>query len=298
MDKLEFALLSNLPQSTFFKKLATQLWLRDDVIALWLGGSFASGKADRYSDVDLRVAVPHDALADWTGALLDDLFDGLSLFTKTSMSKVGSADESASLHHLLLSNGDVYDVWVQTSEYKPHREPKLVLGCRDAAFRRILDQPGVEERLLFDPADPATIRTALEQYWSDHIKNQKVLYRGLDLIIRDGMYLFSGLLLRLQFVLATGNDCGNVTFPPLTIHAITPVVQTLQGRYGDEIFSVIGLPTRTRHENIVALEKLSDAIAHVGRQVAEQLDFDYPTELEAMVLQSWQAFKAREFPTR
>ncbi len=105
---------------------------------------------------------------------------------------------------------------------------------------------------------------------------------------------FGGDLLRLYFVLATDKDCGLVAIPPLTIHTITPVAQTIRQHFGDEPMQLVGLPTRNRDQWVVALASISHAMAQIGRQVAEPLDFDYPEELEAEMPESWAAFRKRE----
>ena len=69
----------------------------------------------------------------------------------------------------------------------------------------------------------------------------------------DGPYIFSGWLMRLQFMLATGQGCGDVRFPPMTIQTITPVLQTLRAHYGDEVPQIIAQPVRTKAGNIAAV---------------------------------------------
>ncbi|MEZ4664359.1 MAG: hypothetical protein R2911_43055 [Caldilineaceae bacterium] len=97
-----------------------------------------------------------------------------------------------------------------------------------------------------------------------------------------------------QFMLVTGKDCGPVSVPPMTIHTITPVLQTLQAHYGSEVQEIIGQPVRSRAENMAAIERLDEAIGRVGRQLAQQLDFVYPSALEDAVLKSWRRFLVAE----
>jgi len=286
--------LPNLPQISTLSTLVTKLWQRDDIIALWLGGSFATGKADRYSDVDLRLAVSPEAMSYWVAPDFNYLFDGQLLLSKTSTTKIDVGDEQAALHHPILTNGELYDVWVQTPTHKLHQEPKLVLGCRDTMLAQQLAKPNHEPRLEFDEVDPATLRNAIEQYWVNHPKNQKVVYRNLHMLWRDGSYLFGGIWLRLKFILATGKDCGNVTFPPMTIHKVTPVITTLREAYGDSLLETISSASRNQFETIAAMERLSVAIAQDGRAVAHRFGFEYPAEIEMSMLKSWAEFKERE----
>ena len=60
--------VGNLPQKETLRRITARLWADPDVVALWLGGSFARGGADGNSDFDLRVAVRPEALPRWQRA--------------------------------------------------------------------------------------------------------------------------------------------------------------------------------------------------------------------------------------
>lgn len=286
---LDFAQLPDLPQINYLKAVADRLWQRDDVVAIWLGGSFGSGKADRYSDVDLRLAVDPEAITWWSKPDWDDVFERPNVHSWSR-----PAGEDASLHHVLLDNAEMYDLWVQVPEREFHQEPKLVLGCRDAALSERLAQPSSEPRLEFDDVVPAKIQGAIEMYWANHVKNEKVIHRNLTLMLRDGMYLFTGILLRLRFILSTGKDCGNVTFPPMTIHTVTPVLSTLRDAYGNGLLAGMMSEDGSQAGAVAAIDRLDTAIAEAGRALAEKYGFDYPHALEQVVLDSWAQFKERE----
>ena len=149
-------------------------------------------------------------------------------------------------------------------------------------------------RLEFDEVVPAKIQGAVDMYWSNHVKHEKVTYRNLTLMLRDGLYLFTGILLRLKFIQATGKDCGNVTFPPMTIHAVTPVLSTLRDAFGNELLAGLTPTGWSQAEAVAAIDKLDMAIAETGRELAQTVGFDYPFELERVVLESWENFKERE----
>ena len=51
-------------------------WSLDEVVHVWVGGSLASGSADIYSDVDLRVAVIAERLSARKEPDLAAIFDG------------------------------------------------------------------------------------------------------------------------------------------------------------------------------------------------------------------------------
>ena len=59
------ARLPDLPQVCAISHVARALDQHQDVHAVWLGGSFARGEADRFSDVDMRIAVGRDDLNAW-----------------------------------------------------------------------------------------------------------------------------------------------------------------------------------------------------------------------------------------
>lgn len=286
---LSFEQLPDIPQMAYFKTVAARLWEREDVVAIWLGGSIGSGKADRYSDVDLRLAVTPDAIDQWQKPDWEDVFGRPNV---NNWSR--PADEDASLHHVLLDNAEMVDLWVQTPEKELHQEPRLVVGCRDASLAARLAEPASEPRLDFDEVVPQKVLGAIEMYWSNHVKHEKVIHRDLTLMLRDGIYIFTGVLLRLKFILATGKDCGNVTIPPMTIHMATPILSALREAYGNGLLDGM-LPSEASQANsVAAIETLDAAIADAGRALAERYAFDYPEELERVVLKSWAAFKHRE----
>jgi hypothetical protein len=55
MTDLQLNHLPNLPQRETIIDVASNLWAQPSIIALWVGGSLASGVGDRFSDVDFRV---------------------------------------------------------------------------------------------------------------------------------------------------------------------------------------------------------------------------------------------------
>ena len=281
--------LPNLPQMEHLKAVVRQLWERDDVVAIWLGGSVGSGRADRYSDVDLRLAVKPEAIDWWKKPDWDGIFGRPNVHHWSR-----PLGDRTSLHHVLLNNAEMVDLWVQTAEVELHQEAKLILGCRDDELLTRLEAPSSDPTVEFEEVIPAKLMGALGMYWSNHVKHEKVIHRNLTLMLRDGIYLFSGILLRFKFILATGKDCGNVTFPPMTIHTITPVLTILRDTYGKDLLEGLVPNGWTQAEAVAAIEKLDAAIASSGRELAEKYQFEYPFELERVVLESWAAFKQRE----
>jgi predicted nucleotidyltransferase len=283
MSKLDFSRLPELPQTALLKEVATGLWQRNEVAAIWLGGSMARGSADAYGDIDLRIAVTQQAFEKWETPDFELIFGTLPL----AHHKMYFA-RYALLHHLLVANGDIYDLYIQSVETPPAAETRLILGCRHAQFLQALKQPP-EYSSAPANATPETIRTVLEFYWLNAHKYRKVLYRNLDLLIWQGLNFFRPDLIRLTYILLTERDCGDLR--QATIHALTEVVRVLQGHAPKSTLEVINLPTRTRAEKLEAIDRLHSDIAKVGRALAERYGFTYPTELEALVQKAWQDFK-------
>jgi hypothetical protein len=91
-----------------------------------------------------------------------------------------------------------------------------------------------------------------------------------------------------------GKDCGNVSIPPMSIHTSSPVIAVLRAAYGDSLLEIVGTPITNRDEIVASIERLDAAIAEAGREAAQRFGFEYPTDLESIVLASWRACKQRE----
>lgn len=278
--------LPDLPQSALLKQIAPRLWQQEGVVALWLGGSLASGQADQYSDLDIFVAVADEAMTRWLDPDFGVLFDGLCLAHLFS-----HFGDNLFVHHVLLASGDIYDVHVQSADSRLAPAKRLILGCREPGLWAALEQSTEEEYLEPLPVEPFIVQHLIETYWYDTHKHRKVLFRHLELLVVVGVQPLCLRLLRLYYILATGQDCGDLR--RATIHSLTPVMQVLQERFGDDILKVVGLPTRTTAEIYAAIEALSGAIAQVGRLLAARYDFPYPEALETLVTRSWAEFKQR-----
>ena len=58
------------------------------------------------------------------------------------------------------------------------------------------------------------------------------------------------------------------------------------------VVRLLGGPLRSLDEIMTANDELHTAVSQAGRQVAKRFGFDYPDEIEAVVLGSWAKFKA------
>jgi len=285
-DDLLLDALANLPQRHSLAVIAPALWQQPDVVALWIGGSLARGEGDLYSDVDLRLAVAPPALEAWRTPDFDTLFAG-SCLGRLFL----PFGPEVFLHHLALAGGDIYDLWVQSAVQNPSNEAILILGCRDAELARRLQPHKPTLQTPYPPADGATIRQLLVEYWINTHKHRKVLHRGLNLLTQSGIQQVErSTLLRLWYVQATGHDCGVQGVQ--SIYSLTHLTRTVTQAQGAAALELLGIPLTDAAQIVHAIERMRDEVSQVGQALAASLDFVYPLELEHMVRQCWTEFRS------
>jgi hypothetical protein len=280
MQNLDFTGLPPLPQCERLRVLATDLWADNDVVALWHGGSLARNRGGVQSDVDMRVAVCDEAFAN--GAL------PASAHILTSVAVISLSfpwNNGPVLYHLLLRDGDIYDVLVQSVKHTPSEETRLVLGCRDTTFAAQLAGGEDPAPTQFPVAQPNDMHTLILSLWLGQRKHLKVLHRGLPLVAWQGEHRLRQDLMRVWFVLATGTDCGPIS--RLTIHTISPVVRAIEAEYGSYALTQLGGPLSTKQENIAGAAQTQNEIVRAGRLLADRLSFSYPVEAEETVRRLW-----------
>ena len=277
------ASLQDLPQVTYISQAAQALSPRQDVHAFWLGGSFARGDADRFSDVDMRIAVARNHLAawqepDWPGLLGEAAVGHQMLrFAETSF-----------LHHLILSRGTIIDFFVQSLDHPISRDAQLIISCDDPALADRIRAAGQPEPTDLPEADPQQLKAAIEEFWIISHKHAKVLYRKLDMLALVGIEFERALLTRLWYAWLTGKDLGK--HRP-TIHLFSQVARSLQAQLGPKALSVLGAPLATRRDILSWIRLVRDEVSSVGRILAATHGFAYPQELERTVRQSWAAYE-------
>lgn len=283
--ELRLEALPSLPQSQTVRDLAPRLWCDERVVAVWLGGSFGTGTADSYSDIDLRVAVPPADLVRWEapdlGALLGD--------PPLARHFLRFGDDSF-LHHLIVPNGDILDLLVQSAAVAPSAEPTLVLGCRDEAFAQLLGASNHAPPPVSAPVTGDVVRGIITDFWVNSHKHRKVLHRDLDLMFPAATYANWYMLMRLWYIAATGNDVSPHHFTG--IHGLTAMSRAVERVYGAEPLALCGAPTRDREEICAAIARYRDVVSRLGRSLAERYAFEYPAELEEMTRREWDAFRA------
>ncbi|HLW01425.1 MAG TPA: hypothetical protein VKT82_22405 [Ktedonobacterales bacterium] len=283
MPELDVSRLPDLPQCDTIRAVASYLWQDARVVALWVGGSLASGAGDLLSDADFRVAVAPEDFAAWRSPPLERIFAPLAVVGQTV--RFGDA---AAFYQLVLSNGEIFDFLVQSTARRPPREPLLVLGCHSADFERVLAEQNSVPPLEMQPVSAEAVRELVVNFWSNSHKHKKVLYRGLDLMATIGIQHEHNILIRLWYIEASGQDCGDVQRQ--TIHSLTSVIRAIEQALGPQAMELIGAPMRYRQELMQAIERNRQAVSRLGPGLAERYGFDYPAALEAVTLEGWQAF--------
>lgn len=281
--------LPDLPQIAFLKQLLPALWQRPAVEALWLEGSLGRGNADLYSDIDLYIGVTPDAHDGWRA------LDVAALFGDAYAAHHFS-DFAADfiVYHVYLASGVIYDLHVQPRTRTLPPAHRLILACRDEAYRAELlaaaPASAAEANAQFapQPFDPSTLAPQLVNFWINADKGRKVLYRRQDLTTYSGFHLFRQMLIRLLFIEQTGMDCGDLTRP--TIHGLKAAAAVLGDALGADLYGLMGAPARSRQEMWAVQAQLHDAFARVGRVLTERYGVDYPEALEAVVRGNWAAF--------
>lgn len=279
---MEFEALPNLPQVKVLKRMVSRLWSREEVQAVWIGGSFGQGNADLYSDVDLRLAVLSAHVDEWADLDLPVLFEGRCIAHTRSPST-----ECGILYHLILDTGDLYDLWVQDVQKISADEPCRILGCRDPKLAEVLrESAGSAVPTHRPPPDALKLRLEIVGFWMNSHKHRKVLHRGLDPLVIVGLQAERTLLLRLWALHAGEYDTNNRS---PSIHTLSAQVRTLI-KSKDHVLKIMGTPGRTRSELLQLIELHRDEVSRVGRELAEQYSYDYPEELETTVRSCWRDF--------
>lgn len=277
INPANFELVPDLPQKKFLIHVVEGLWQDPSTIAVWLGGSLARGQGDRNSDVDLRIALrPEKYTRVPSGATL--------LFQMAVVHQRLEFSEDSTLHHMLLRNGQIYDLLVQSTSRPPTSERRLVLACRDEQFGDTLSH-GVDPETTFKAAVPLAVRHIIEGYWLGLLKHKKVVERDLGIVAWEGEHRLRCSLLQLYHVLATGHDCGDPL--RMTIHSMSPAVRNIQAEIGPPALAMLGKPARTVEELVDSAMQIAREVARIGRLLSASLDFDYPAEAERVVAAAW-----------
>ncbi len=263
--------IAKTPRWSRIVEISTRLEALPEVEAAWIGGSLANGTEDEYSDIDLRIAVTSKARRHWANPNFDSLFGA-----KEAAAVIVLQFGPARLFHLLLKDGEIYDVQVFSSADVLPPEKTLLLFCKEEHWHARLSGAKPQTPVLLPDADPETVRTLLCGFWINTHKHRKVLGRGLPLLCETGLQGERVSIFRLFHLLATGKDGGREG----TIHSLTAQVRAVQLWGGEKAMELLGLPLRTEAEIRECIRRHRAEVALRGRELAQRLEFEYPEAAE------------------
>ena len=270
------------PHADLIRGMARLCYADERLQAIWVGGSLAAGRGDIFSDVDFRIAVEPGQVDSWTSPAWERYLPlppcgGLML----------RFSEQALLHHMVLADGTIVDFYVQDTTAQNHEPNVVILACRSVAFRAALKGFVRPAAPLVREIDGAVARQFFVDYWITTHKEAKALARQYDEFAFTGLYLERLALLRALYMQVTGNDID----ARVTLHMLGAMHKGLEGKLTGEQHTMLGLPSRTPDETAAVIEAIRAEMTRVGRLLAGRHGFDYPAELEEVVLRSWQQHK-------
>lgn len=282
MIDIDLGPLEHGPHANLIRAMASKCSADGRIQAIWVGGSLAAGLGDAYSDVDFRIAVEPGHIDRW---LSPDWEQYLPL--RPCGGLLIRFGEQALLHHLVLTDGTIVDFYVQdTTQQNP--EPNLViLACRNAEFRAMLEGFAHPAAALVREMDGAVVRQFFVDYWITTHKQMKALARRYDLSPFAGLYLERMALLRAWYMQAVGKDIDS----RVTLHMLGALHKGLDGKLTEHQHNILGLPSRTPEETVTVIDAIRAEMARVGRWLADRHEFAYPRELEDVVRRVWNEHK-------
>jgi hypothetical protein len=282
MNQIDLGSLAHAPHANLIRDMASRCAADSSIQAIWVGGSLAAGLGDAYSDIDFRIAVEPGQIdrwntPDWQRYLPMRLCGGQFL----------RCGERALLHHLVLADGTIVDFYVQDTTQQNHEPNVIVLACRNAAFRAMLEGFAQPAAALVREIDGAAVRQFFVEYWITTHKQMKALGRKYDHSSFAGLYLERMALLRAWYMQATGKDIDS----RVSLHMLGALHRGLDGKLTVDQHDIVGLPSQTPEETVAAIEAIRAEMAQVGRSLAARHAFAYPHELEDVVLRVWNEHK-------
>ena len=282
MRDIDIGFLEHGPHANLIRDMANKCAEDSSIQAIWVGGSLAAGLGDLYSDVDFRIAVEPEQIGRWTSPDWEQYLPILPC--GGVLMKFG---EQALLHHLVLADGTIVDFFVQDTTHQNPEPSLIILTCRNAEFRTMLEGFSRPATALVKEIDNGATRQFFVDYWITTHKQMKALARKYDLSPFAGLYLERMALLRAWHMQAVGKDID----ARATLHMLGALHKGLEGKLTERQHNILGLPSRTPEETAVAIEAIRTEMACAGRWLADKYEFAYPYELEDVVQRVWNEHK-------
>ncbi|MFK7800177.1 MAG: nucleotidyltransferase domain-containing protein [Anaerolineae bacterium] len=278
MMEINLGLLETGPHAQLIQEIAQKCASDEMVQAIWVGGSLASGTGDQFSDIDLRIAVEPDQIGRWVKPDWN-----LYLPIQVCGSSFMRFGEHALLHHLVMADGTIVDFYVQDTTRTNHEPNVVILGCRNKQFLEMLEGFATPAASLTYAINGSQVRQFFVDYWITTHKQMKALARKYDCSPFVGLYFERVALLRAWTMQVTGKDVGG----RITIHVIGKIHEGIRDALSEDQRQVFGMPSRTPGETVLAIEAIREEMGRIGRSLAGKYQFDYPNELEDVVIRMW-----------
>ncbi len=193
-----------LPQWAELPTLVRNLYDLSPVRAVFLAGSLGRGEGDEWSDLDLQVHVDRS---------FSDFLDDAQIQAVTGDPPVAlerfKLGADGWMHHLILANGTFVDLLCRTELSAAETRLWVSLPAD------MTSPPAVVARhpktWTPQPIRPDEVARLVFRYWITMHKHRRGMARRQDLVIWTGIRHSIALLVRLEFIAATGQDCGDPT---------------------------------------------------------------------------------------
>ena len=195
---------TELPQFAILPDIVEGLLRLDFVDEVYLSGSLGRGRGDRYSDVDLQVAVARN----FPDFLSPTVLAGVLGAPPLALKQI-SLGPHAWLHNMILADGTMLDLVCRTDIEAADTAPwtRLEGGTWPPVG---LGLPKPSSAWAPQAATADEVAATAELFWVTVHKHRRGLIRRHDLAIWTGIRHSICDLLRLQFIAAAGRDPGSL----------------------------------------------------------------------------------------
>ncbi len=276
--------MPNLPQLALLPALVERLWTLPDVQAVYLGGSFSRGAGDAYSDLDLQVVAAARPDRLFSLEELTRLCGDAPLVLKRFL-----VPRAGWMHHFLLPSGAIVDLMLR--DRIEAAEAETLVPLRNAEDVPELAARPWRPSAAWEPQEISRegVQHLMQTFWLVAHKHRKCFARSLDLAAWAGLQLSSAQLLRLQFILHTGRDCGDPARK--SIYELTALARCMQDAGGHDA-CIATLRASQRADGMACVTEIVRLGAEVCRQLRQRWQIAAFPELEAVVTSAWQRFAA------
>lgn len=278
MQDIDLGLLKDGPHARLIEAIAQKCSSDPKIQAIWVGGSLAAGTGDSYSDIDFRIAVDPSQIQDWRTPDWD-LYLPISACGYTFL----QFGEHALLHHMVLEDGTLLDFYVQDTSKQDFEPDFVVIACRNEEFGQALSGYSSPPISMIKEIDGDKVQQFFVEYWITTHKQLKAMARNYDHFYFAGLYMERMSLLRAWYMEVTGKDI----VARMSIHMINKMYLGLDGELTTQQKQILGLPSTTAQEMIIAVEAIREEMARVGQVLSKRYKFQYPHDLEQVVLKAW-----------